>query len=160
MSILLQRHQMRYSHIHRSASFLNSFHTLLHIVRDDRNSDCDFLLVGVVGMQGWREMVKLLDFLEGAVRVGFLEHVEVGLYDLLAGLGACGLWSYVLPSEDVFVKRHGSIEILGRNLGPGDGTGLFLVSGYRERFNLLSFGAVDRVDQTHWQMKRDWFNSQ
>lgn len=90
------------------------------------------MFVGVVGVHAWREMVKTLNFLEGTVAFVFLEHVVLRLCVLLAGLGAGGGWSYVLPSEDVFVELHGSVEVLDGNLGPGDGTGLFLVSGYRE----------------------------
>ena len=80
---------MRYSHINRSTSFLNGFQALLHIVCGYRDSNGDFLLIDIVVMQAWREMVETVNFPEGAVAVAFLEHVEVGLYDLLAGLGAC-----------------------------------------------------------------------
>jgi len=74
----------------------------------------------------------MLNFPEGAVGFAFLEHHEAGLCGLLTGLGAGGRCIYILPSEGVFVELHGSINILDRNLSPGDRTGLFLVSGCKQ----------------------------
>ena len=119
---------LRYSHVNRSTSFFNSFQTLIHVISGDCDSDGDFLLVGIVRVQAWREMVKTVDFLEGAMAAALLEHVEIGFWDFLAGLRAGGWWHYVFPSKDVLVKLHGSMNILNRDLSPTDGTGLFALS--------------------------------
>ncbi len=78
MSLYTKFFVIRNSHINRSSSCLNSLHTVFHIVRSDRDRNSDFLLVGVVGVQAWREMVNSFNFPEGAMAVTFLEHAEVG----------------------------------------------------------------------------------
>lgn len=142
VSICATRNVTSYSHKDRSTSFLNSFHTLFHVVRGDRDSDRKFLLVGIVGVHGRRDVVRTFDFLEGAVAAAFLEHVVVGLCILLASLMARGYWHSIFPSEDIFVELHRSVNILNWNLSPGDGARLFLFSTYK-----------DWAGQAQWQRK-------
>jgi hypothetical protein len=139
--VMFIEHHGEYSHINRPASILNGFQRLVHVVRVDGYSDGDFPLVGIVGVQAWREVVERLDVAEGAVGGALLEHEDVGDGALFASLGAGGVvrGSYELPSEDVLVELLGPIDIFNGNLSPGDGTGLFMVSRCRKNPGMVGF---------------------